>query len=164
MTGEIAVLDRVAMDRLYVRLERRMVNVLYRWLWSREEAQECAQDAFVQLWAMKDRVRPETVEPLVWSIALRLAWKRRRWRERRTWVGLDGRVTAWRADRELAADGVRAAVEGLAPRLREVVMLTELGELSYAEVAAALGIAEGTVGSRRHEALAQLRSSLGEAT
>jgi DNA-directed RNA polymerase specialized sigma24 family protein len=44
--------------------------------------------------------------------------------------------------------------------MRDVLLLTELAGMTYPEIAAALGIAEGTVGSRRTRALALLRERL----
>jgi len=61
---------------------------------------------------------------------------------------------------------VRKAVLSLPPRYREVVVLCELQELSYAEAAAVLDCAIGTVRSRLHRARAMLlekmRSARGE--
>jgi RNA polymerase sigma-70 factor (ECF subfamily) len=56
---------------------------------------------------------------------------------------------------------VRAAIDALPERLREVLVLTEYGELSYDEIAATLGIPPGTVGSRRSQAMARLTEALG---
>ena len=56
---------------------------------------------------------------------------------------------------------IRAAVDALPERLREVIVLTEYAELSYAEIAVTLGIPAGTVGSRRNAALARLAEALG---
>jgi RNA polymerase sigma-70 factor (ECF subfamily) len=56
---------------------------------------------------------------------------------------------------------VRRAVDALPERLRRVVVLTELAELSYADVARVLAIPEGTVASRRHAAVRRLRKLLG---
>jgi RNA polymerase sigma-70 factor (ECF subfamily) len=49
-------------------------------------------------------------------------------------------------------EGVRKAVLSLPTRYREVVVLCELQELSYAEAAGVLGCAIGTVRSRLHRA------------
>ena len=73
-----ASLDRRRLEDLYIRLEKPVYNVVYRWVWNREEAQDLVQEAFVRLWRMQDRVRLETVEPLVFRIALNLAANRRR--------------------------------------------------------------------------------------
>ncbi len=55
---------------------------------------------------------------------------------------------------------VLAAVEALPATLREPVLLRYLGGLSYAEVAAALEVPAGTVASRIHAAVEQLRGRL----
>ncbi len=55
---------------------------------------------------------------------------------------------------------VRKAVLALPERYREVVILCDLQELSYAETAAVLGCAVGTVRSRLHRARALLSSKL----
>ncbi len=163
-------LDQAGLEALYLRLEKPVYNVVYRWLWDPQDAHEVVQEAFVRLWRMRARVRTETVEPLVYKIALNLASKKLRWR--RTWRFLsferggdeqycDGQA----ADATIAARqrqrAVRAAVEALPERQRAVVMLCELSGLSYAQVAEALGIPEGTVASRRHTALKSLRRALG---
>jgi RNA polymerase sigma-70 factor (ECF subfamily) len=53
-------------------------------------------------------------------------------------------------------ESVRRAVLSLPPRYREVVVLCELQELSYAEAASVLDCAIGTVRSRLHRARAML--------
>jgi RNA polymerase sigma factor (sigma-70 family) len=66
-------------------------------------------------------------------------------------------------DRVMAAEvsgELAAAVAGLFEGDREVLLLVALGELSHAEVAAALGIPYGTVGSRLNRARRKLRAVL----
>ena len=57
---------------------------------------------------------------------------------------------------------VRQAVLALPAHYREVIVLCELQEMSYAEAAGALGCAVGTVRSRLHRARALLTSKLAE--
>ena len=57
---------------------------------------------------------------------------------------------------------LRAALDRLPPRQRATVVLRHLCDLSTAEVAEALGCAEGTVKSALHAGLAALRVDLGE--
>ena len=66
----------------------------------------------------------------------------------------------WRssADREL----VRQAVEELPLEYREVIVLRELEEMSYKEVAQIVGIPLGTVMSRLSRGRARLERSLTE--
>ena len=56
---------------------------------------------------------------------------------------------------------VQAAINKLPPRQREVAVLRAQG-LSMAEIAAALGMAEGTVKAHWFEARKKLEASLGE--
>ena len=53
-----------------------------------------------------------------------------------------------------------AALAELEPKQRETLLLLALGELSYAEIAVALGVPEGTVRSRLNRARAALQEAL----
>jgi RNA polymerase sigma factor (sigma-70 family) len=66
------------------------------------------------------------------------------------------RVTAARA-----RPGLAAALSRLPERDRDVLLLTAIGGLSYAEVAFALAIPEGTVGSRLSRARRKIIAALG---
>ena len=59
-----------------------------------------------------------------------------------------------------AAEHVRRAIAALAPHYRDVLVLCELSELSYAEAAQVCGIDIGTVRSRLSRARARLAQSL----
>jgi RNA polymerase sigma factor (sigma-70 family) len=69
-------------------------------------------------------------------------------------------------DTRLSADAtsriVAAAVASLDLRQRDVVLLVAWAELTYDQVAEALGIPEGTVRSRMNRARARLRAALGD--
>lgn len=164
-------LDEDTLAALYTRLEKRVYNVVYRWVWQRDDAAEIVQEAFLRLWNMRERVDLTTVDALVFRIAVNLASNKRR--SRKLWQlvaldGLGGREQDSRADvaahveQSASADAIRGVLEKLPERLRRVVVLTELSELSYREVADILGIPEGTVGSRRNKALAILREHLAD--
>lgn len=56
---------------------------------------------------------------------------------------------------------MRAAIAKLPQAQREALELRLVSELSYAEIAEALGIPIGTVRSRLHEALRRLRETIG---
>jgi RNA polymerase sigma-70 factor, ECF subfamily len=159
-------LDDRTLGELYLQLERPLYNVVYRWLWDAEEARDVVQEAFVRLWRHRRRIDLVTVRGLVYRTALNLAANRRKWRRLRRMIGLsspappgslpDALIAAERQQR------VRRAVEALPERLRRVIVLCELGEMSYAEVAAVLAIPSGTVASRRNAAIRQLRLALDE--
>jgi RNA polymerase sigma-70 factor, ECF subfamily len=165
----VETIDDAAVEALYAELERPVYNVVFRWVWDREEAREVVQEAFVRLWRMRARVEPATVRPLLYRIAVNLASNRRRWRRLRRVVALERAPAAAPApsraadeamEREQRQAAVRSAVEALPERLRRVVTLCELAGLSYAEVAAILEIPAGTVASRRNAAMERLRSVL----
>jgi RNA polymerase sigma factor (sigma-70 family) len=111
--------------------------------------------------------------PWLYGIATNLIGRHRRTEARlyralaRT--GVDP-VTADHADRVVArvtAEGARrqlaAALARLPRRDRDVLLLVAWAELSYEEVAAALGIPVGTVRSRLNRARRQVREALGGA-
>jgi RNA polymerase sigma-70 factor (ECF subfamily) len=157
--------QRAELEALYVKLERRLYNVVYRQLWHASDAHDVVQESFVRLWKMRERVRDESVEPLVFRIALNMAKNRRRTRRLWQWVPFaDASSAAESAEDALANAGeerrMRRALDGLPAELRDVLVLCELSELPHKAVAEALGIAEGTVGSRRNTALARLRKVL----
>lgn len=161
-------LDEAALERLYVKLEKPMFNVVYRWLWNASDAQEVVQEAFLRVWKARDGVDLATVEPLLYRTALNLASNKRRSARIWRWLGLDESeepIDAGTSEQALARARtqarVRAAIDALPERLREVVVLAEYAELSYAEIGATLGIPAGTVGSRRNAALARLAEALG---
>jgi RNA polymerase sigma-70 factor (ECF subfamily) len=166
---EHAALDEAFMERLYVKLEKRVFNVVYRWVWSAAEAEDITQDAFMRVWGARDRVDVLTVEPLVYRTAINLASNRRRARRLWGWLGLESvdetPSATPPADDELASarsrQKVRAAIDALPDALRRVVLLSEYSELSHAEIGAILGIPSGTVGSRRNTALRKLEETLG---
>ncbi|MEC9397639.1 MAG: sigma-70 family RNA polymerase sigma factor, partial [Myxococcota bacterium] len=81
--------DEVALELLYRKLEKPLYNVVYRWVWDGAEARDILQETFLRLWKMQARVRPETVEPLAYKIALNLARKRLRRKKILSWVGLE---------------------------------------------------------------------------
>jgi len=82
-------------------------------------------------------------------------WQRARWTRTRS-----GGSTACAPLGAERAAAVRSAVDALPERLRRVMALCELSELSYAEIATALAIPAGTVASRRNAAVARLRRHL----
>jgi RNA polymerase sigma factor (sigma-70 family) len=62
--------------------------------------------------------------------------------------------------REENAEQVRSALENLLPQYREVLILREMEELSYSEIAATIGVPLGTVMSRLSRARIRLHQSL----
>jgi RNA polymerase sigma-70 factor (ECF subfamily) len=154
--------DKAQWVDVYRRLERPLYNVVYRVIWDAAESQDVVQEAFLRCWRRKEDIRAEGFKALLFRTALNLASNRRR--RARIWrmVGvatIDNVPDDGAAQAPIGAS-LRAALDGLPEALRSVLLLTELAGMTYSEVAAALGIAEGTVGSRRTRALATLRERL----
>lgn len=167
--GDDGGLDRPAFEALYARLEKPVFNVVYRWVWNTEEARDVTQEAFLKVWDARRRVRVETVDALVFQSALHLAANRHRgkklrsffslgWLEHHADEGADQHASLEVQQRRAA---VRQAVEALPEKLKQVVLLCEFSGLSTAQIAEALQIPQGTVGSRRSLAMAALEKSLG---
>lgn len=165
-------LSEADVERLFLAQERPLFNVVYRWVWDRDEAAELVQETFARLWQARARVRPEGAGAFAYRIAINLAASRRRWRALRRFIALDEAAPALggssqQPDQALLgaerAAALRLAVDALPEKLRRVLVLCELSGLSYAEVAAVLDIPPGTVGSRRNAALERVRQTLHKA-
>ncbi len=162
-----SAIDETALGELYARLERPMYNVVYRRLWNEQDSVDVVQETFVRLWKARAGVRMDGAEAYAWRTVLNLASNRRRSQRLWTWLAFDAERdggSAAGADEDLEtrerAAAVRAAIDSLPDKLRDVVLLAEFSELGNVEIAAILDIPPGTVGSRRHLAAALLRASL----
>jgi RNA polymerase sigma-70 factor (ECF subfamily) len=117
---------------------------------------------------MRQRVDVETVDALIYKIAINLASSRRRSARLWRWISLDvvrhEATTDRSMDEAMSAHEdhvrVRAAVEALPEDLRRVIMLCNYSDLNYKQVAHVLSIPPGTVGSKRHRAVRLLREHL----
>ena len=67
-----------------------------------------------------------------------------------------------RVEREELGRIVRSALEELSPEKRTALVLREMEEMSYEEIAEQMGLSTGTVSSRLHHARRELRSVLEE--
>jgi len=168
--AEPAGLDQAALEDLYRRLEKPLINAVFRWIWDAAEARDVVQEAFVKLWSMAARIDERTAEALAWRVSLNLAANLRR--RRRLWRLLTLQEARERADARAPADeslsrheretAVRRAVDELPEKLKRVVLMCEFSGMGYGEIARALRIPEGTVASRRNAALKRLGERLGE--
>lgn len=149
----------------YRRLEKPLYNVLYRKLWQAEDCQDLIHDAYVRVWARRERVDESTLDALIWTTALNLARNRLRWRNLWRRVPLDETTTlpaVTGSEDFLATRRLRKALAELPTASRDVLLLAEFSGLRGAEIAKVLGIPAGTVASRKHHAMQRLKTLFGD--
>jgi RNA polymerase sigma-70 factor (ECF subfamily) len=167
--------DAAAFETLVRRHERRVFRLLLRMLGSHAEAEEVAQETFLNLHRHGHRFRHEArFSTFVYRVAANAALNRRRAvgrsqareqalaRERAG--GLEGPSHPQDPEAALAGAEVRARVQAalveLSPALRLPLVLYDIEGLPYGEIARVLELAEGTVKSRIHRARQALRQLL----
>ena len=142
-----------AIERVYRERYAGFRNALATVTGSHETARDAVQEAFARALRERHRFRGEApLEAWIFRIALRSALEARR--NGRT-VPLDEAFDPAPAHPERDPE-LAAALRALPPRRRLIVFLRYYADLSYAEIAAACGISEGTVAA----ALAQAREAL----
>jgi RNA polymerase sigma-70 factor, ECF subfamily len=156
---------------LYGRLEKPLYNLAYRYVWGGPEAQDIVHDAFLEVWARRARLVPETADRYLWIAVLNLSRKRRRFHRLKRFLTGDDDLDALAspaspemdATRTQAHASLHAAIDRLPEKLKTVLLLVEFSDMSYETISAMLSIPAGTVASRRHLAMKHLRSALGSA-
>lgn len=127
-------------------------------LGSREEAEDCAQEALARLLARVRRVPPEAAVPWVARVSTNLAIDR--WRKVARERERPPAATSSTALDVRRSDLVRA-LRALPTRQREAVVLRHLLDLSERDTATALRCTPGTVKSTTSRGLDRLRELLG---
>ncbi len=170
--------DDSALGHAYDRYGSLVYGLARRVTGSTAAAEEITQEVFMQFWERADRfdAAKGSLRAFLGAITHRRAvdWvrseSRRRDREIRT--AQDAATGSASSSADTAADAsvrvsahdtaarVRAAVETLPLEQREAVVLAYFGGLTFREVAAALGLPEGTAKSRLRLALTKLSTTL----
>jgi RNA polymerase sigma factor (sigma-70 family) len=151
--------------------ERRALAIAEAMLGDADEARDAVQESFVRAYrSLPGLERGRPFAPWFATILrnhCRDLLRAPRRRLRRSWEAgaVDG--VAWSepdAPARLAGEArsgvVRQALAALPVQHREVLVMKEIEGMSYAEIAAALGIAPGTVASRLHGARRAARAEL----
>jgi RNA polymerase sigma-70 factor (ECF subfamily) len=149
----------ISFDSFYREHYRAVVGLVYTLTGSRSGSEDIAQEAFLR--AHRDWTKVETLEhPGSWVrvVALNLARSglRRRAAEARAAARISGRASSPFPELEPHNERFWRTVRTLPRRQREVVALHYLEDLSVAEVARLLSVAESTV----KNSLVQARSKL----
>lgn len=157
--------DLRAFDRLYARYERRLFGYMLRILGDRELAEDLFQD--VVLTVLRDRgYDPARGRFSAWLFTVA---RNRCLEALRKAHGRDQRVDDLPAPRDFTEDPevsvgrrrqVRAAMAGLPAAQQHLLLLKQVGDLTYREIADIHGVAEGTIKSRLHAAMKAFRERL----
>lgn len=153
-------------ETLYNQLEKKLFNCAYRWVWNRDEAIDLVQEAFMKLWQKRKRIAPDAAQAYAFKTVINLASNRLRWKKVWDWVGLDGVQLLSKQDdyaRKQQEYLLKKHILELPEKMRQVLILHRFGELGYREISNLLGIPEGTVASRNHEALKLLKRDMEKA-
>lgn len=170
--------DNSAWELLVRQNSRRVYNLCYRFTGSTSEAEDLSQDAFIKIYRTLGSFDPDKAAFTTWMTTvtrnLLVDHFRRTKQDRVTdsmdessdgeddGVRLSDRIEdqALRPDQRVEVNEkqrmVHQALQQLSPELREAVILRDLQDLDYKEIAAALKVPEGTVKSRINRGRAEL--------
>jgi RNA polymerase sigma-70 factor (ECF subfamily) len=164
--------DEAAFALLYDAVGAKVYGLALRVVRDPAQAEEVAQEAFLEIWRTSSRYRPDRGSALAWMLTIthRRAVDRVRaaesatrrdiaYEQRNQPVSHDS--TAEAAQASLEARRVRGALETLTPVQREAVELAYLGGYTHTEVASMLDLPVGTAKTRIRDGLIRLRDTMG---
>jgi RNA polymerase sigma-70 factor (ECF subfamily) len=150
---------------------KRVYAICYRFTNSETEAQDLTQEVFLRIFRTLGSFRAGEGSFTVWLTRLTrnlLVDHYRRTKHERVTDGIEeklsvleektaqhGRTDGLLAGRE-ASELLQSALQRLSPELREAVILRDLQEMEYREIAHALDVPEGTIKSRLNRGRAEL--------
>ena len=150
---------------------RRVYSICFRFTSSNQEAQDLSQEVFLRVFRSLKSFRAGEGTFTVWlgrlTRNLLIDHYRRTRLDRSTdsiedalpvleeKTSISSRADGLLAGRE-ASEALQAALQKLSPDLRETVILRDLEELEYREIAQVLNVPEGTVKSRLNRGRAEL--------
>ena len=179
LIARLVARDERAFNELVRAYERRVFALVLRMIGSRAEAEDLAQEVFVQVFKAIGSFRGDSkLSTWIYRIAVNLCKNRTKYlrvrhageeeeleavaervplgEARRANVGQVARPDEMIAGKQVELI-VQRAILALEPDFRECLVLRDVEELSYEEIGEITGLAAGTVKSRIHRARAMLR-------
>jgi RNA polymerase sigma-70 factor (ECF subfamily) len=163
--------DEAAWENLVKRHTRRVYSICYRFTNQQSESEEITQDVFLRVFRTLNSYRAKEGSFIVWLSRLTrnlLIDHYRRTKLNRATDSIEeqlpmleetsparSRADTLLTDRE-TSEILQAGLQKLSPDLRETVVLRDLQELEYREIAQILSVPEGTVKSRLNRGRAEL--------
>jgi RNA polymerase sigma-70 factor (ECF subfamily) len=162
--------DAAAWEEIVQRYHRRIYNMCYRFAGSADDAQDLAQEVFIKMYRTLSSYDAERGALMTWMTTLTrnlLVDHFRKTKHDRMTDSLDttssehedamplgeripdrGPAPDSRVQSREARETVHEALQKLSPELREAVILRDLQDMDYREIATVLKVPEGTVKSR----------------
>lgn len=133
----------------------------------REAADDLASLCFTVAFERRRSFDPRFADARPWLYGIATNLLREHWRGEQRRVSTEAELSAGRAPADSGEDegdaDLARALATLEPKQRDVLLLYALGELTYDEIAGALGVPVGTVRSRLARARAAVRAALATA-
>ena len=170
--------DVVAWEEIVQRYNRRIYNICYRFAGSADDALDLTQEVFIKMFRTMSSYDVERGAFITWVTTVTrnlLVDHFRKGKQDRMTESLDAAPTEHEdamprnekiEDKALPADAsvqsretremVHRALQRLSPELRESVILRDLQDMDYREIATVLKVPEGTVKSRINRGRAEL--------
>lgn len=171
----------LSFEQIYTKYEVKIFNLILRMVGNREDAEDLTVETFTNAYRAWDRFRGDArVSTWLHQIAVNNCKNRFKQRDRRKLfepVSLDDgietdsgelsrEVADWRdapervlLDKELSTQ-IQRAVDALAPEYRVVLVLCEMEDMSYEEIARVTGLTIPAVKTRLHRARNMIRRRL----
>ena len=162
--------DATAWEDIVRRLNRRIFNICYRCTGSGDDAQDLTQEVFIKIYRTLDSFDVEKGSFMTWVTTVTrnlLVDHFRKTKQDRVTDSLDntgsededmlplseqladsGPAPDTRVHRRETQEMVQKALQKLSPELREAVILRDLQDMDYKDIALSLKVPEGTVKSR----------------
>lgn len=171
--------SEAAYEALLARFQQSVYHLAFRLLNDPSDAADVVQEVFLKVFRNVESFRNQSsVKTWIYRITVNEAHNRRRWffRHRQREIGLDEEPEGARSIADTLADQGRspfdyvlerekhqlleAALERINPAFRESVVLRDIADLSYEEIADVLQVSLGTVKSRILRGREALREEL----
>ena len=157
--------SRAAQQQLYEQFHRPMFRLLIRMV-GRSDADDLLQLVFLQVFRKLDQFQGQSrFETWLYRVTVNESLQHLRKQRSRRSVSLESDIMDLKTDQVRDFDQkelIEYALARLDPELRSLFLLREVEQQSYAEIATALQIPEGTVASRLGRARQCLKQSLVE--
>ena len=170
--------DAVAWEEIVQRYNRRIYNICYRFAGSADDAQDLTQEVFIKMYRTLSSYDAGRAAFMTWLTTITrnlLVDHFRKTKQERMTESLDAASSEHedamplsdkipdkaappdaRIQTRQAGEKVHQALQKLSPELREAVILRDLQDMDYREIAAVLKVPEGTVKSRINRGRAEL--------